>query len=600
MLAKFNNFFLSLHCMERLKNKGTRRKSGSTSNPRRFYLEYLGAKGYKKWYIVSKRWDGIRRKWVDKRYERTLGKDVDPDLLAQLRHYLKRASKEGKDIDWAVNEAIGSLKGSKCVGSEPSGDIAVVMKGVKKVMGKYGSRKEGWQSLIGMLVAGRILEPSSKLASASWLRGRHRVWEALGYKGVADLEVDDLYRAIDVLDQKWGFVLKEMKKQIEKLRGGEDKGDRLLMLYDMTSVYVEGEAIEMSRYGYSRDGCSTKKQIIVGLEVDGSGYATDVRVFAGNESDVSVWRQCAVKKVTSGSVQDAIVVGDGGMIPKVEQESLLEAGIKFIGRMRQSEIKKLVREGVIQRELFDQVIGEVEDENGVRYVLIRSLGRMYKELAKMERHLRRMLGSLQELKDRVDKGLLVSKESIDREVGAVLYRRPYRSLIWVKTGEGKLEFGIDEAKRKEKQMWAGIWGLRTNSPKDKYPKIEIVNGYKRLYIVEQAFRYLKTFLLKVRPIYHRLARRISGHVKMCMLAYNVALYLRRQFAPVLKENNKKVREYVTFKEAINRLRKISLIGFSNDKGTITWRWYVPDDELVNQLLASVQLKLPTIQTIAST
>jgi len=571
------------------------KKQASADNPRRWFVERLGAKGYEKWYITSKKWDGIKRQWVDRKYERTLG-DVDRDYIEKLKHFIRIANNEGRSIDWAINQAIRSLKGAEHVCSVSGGDIAVVVKAIRDVLGRYGGKSVKWSRLLTMLVAGRVLEPSSKLASCSWLRGRGDVWEVLGFEKAFSVQVDDLYEAIDLLEQKWAFVLKEMTNRINKFSNFDKP---VLLLYDVTSVYVEGEHIELSRYGYSRDGRSDKKQVIVGLEVDGSGYATDVRVFAGNEADVNVWRKWAVQKLENGLVGEAIVIGDGGMIPKVEQEKLLASGVKFIGRMRQSEIKKLVREGLIQRELFEQHIGEAVDDNGVRYLLISSLGRRMRKLATIDRNVKKMLRLLEEIKSKVERGVLVSKEAIDREVGAVLYRRPYRSLIWVKTAEGKIEFGVDEERRRDKEFWAGVWALRTNVSVKEHSKEEIVQMYKRLHVVEEAFRYLKTFLLKVRPIYHRLAHRISGHVKMCMLAYNVSLYLRRKFSPVLSENNKNIRQYITFREALNRLRSVQLSKYRTGEGKYIWRWTVPDDSLVRGLLNAVGLKLKSISMDAS-
>ena len=558
-------------------------------------MERLGAKGYEKWYITSKKWDGIKRQWVERKYERTLG-DVDKDYIEKLKYYIKIANNEGRSIDWAINKALESMKGAKHVCSVSGGDIAVVVKAIRDVLGRYGSKTDKRHRLLTMLVAGRILEPSSKLASSSWIRGRGKVWEALGFEGAFCVQVDDLYDTIDWLERKWKFVLREMSKRINKFSNSEKP---VLLLYDVTSLYVEGEHIELSRYGYSRDGRPDKKQVIVGLAVNGDGYATDVKVFAGNEADVNVWRKWAVHKLDRGSVSETIVIGDGGMIPKIEQEKLLSCGIKFVGRMRQSEIKRLVREGHIQRELFDKQIGELTDDNGVRYVFIRSLGRRMKQLATIDRNVSKILKLLEEIKSKVERGILVSKEEIDRQVGAVLYRRPYRSLVWVKTGEGKIEFGVDEAKRKEKEFWAGVWALRTNVSGKEHSKEEIVEMYKRLHVVEEAFRYLKTFLLKVRPIYHRLSHRISGHVKMCMLAYNVSLYLRKKFSPILNENNKDIRQYITFREALNWLQSIQLSKYRTGEGKYIWQWTIPENRLVRDLLKAVGLKLRYVDIVAS-
>ena len=61
----------------------------------------------------------------------------------------------------------------------------------------------------------------------------------------------------------------------------------------------------------------------------------------------------------------------------------------------------------------------------------------------------------------------------------------------------------------------------------------MVETYKRLSNVEQAFRSFKQVDLKVRPIYHYSEDRVRAHVFLCMLAYYVEFYMRKQLAPIL-------------------------------------------------------------------
>ena len=189
------------------------KKQASADNPRRWFVERLGAKGYEKWYITTKKWDGIKRQWVDRKYERTLG-DVDRDYIGKLKPFIRIANNEGRSIDWAINRAIQSLKGAEHVGSVSGGDIAVVVKAIRDVLGRYGSKTNQWSRLLTMLIAGRVLDPSSKLACSSWLRGRSQVWEVLGFEEASSVQVDDLYEAIDWLERKWAFVVKEMTSRI--------------------------------------------------------------------------------------------------------------------------------------------------------------------------------------------------------------------------------------------------------------------------------------------------------------------------------------------------------------------------------------------------
>jgi len=61
----------------------------------------------------------------------------------------------------------------------------------------------------------------------------------------------------------------------------------------------------------------------------------------------------------------------------------------------------------------------------------------------------------------------------------------------------------------------------------------VVSTYKSLAQVERAFRSVKTVDLEVRPVHHRLAARVRGHVFLCMLAYYLVWHMRKALAPLL-------------------------------------------------------------------
>ncbi len=81
----------------------------------------------------------------------------------------------------------------------------------------------------------------------------------------------------------------------------------------------------------------------------------------------------------------------------------------------------------------------------------------------------------------------------------------------------------------------GIYVVTSNLSRDKPAAAEVVEGYKSLRNVEQAFRTMKTTLLELRPIFHRLEDRVRAHAFLCMLAYYVVWHLRRALAPLLDE-----------------------------------------------------------------
>ena len=129
------------------------------------------------------------------------------------------------------------------------------------------------RNLVEAMVAARILEPDSKLATTRWWHTT-TLPESLG---VADANEDDLYAAMD-----W---LLERQERIEKKLAGRHLKKGGLVLYDLSSSYFEGVTCPLAAMGYSRDGKRDRLQVNYGLVTDERGCPVAVSVFAGNESD---------------------------------------------------------------------------------------------------------------------------------------------------------------------------------------------------------------------------------------------------------------------------------------------------------------------------
>ena len=79
----------------------------------------------------------------------------------------------------------------------------------------------------------------------------------------------------------------------------------------------------------------------------------------------------------------------------------------------------------------------------------------------------------------------------------------------------------------------GIYVIRTNEPKETLSADDAVRNYKRLALVERAFRCLKGIDLRIRPIWLRTEAHVRAHFFLCMLAYSVEVAMRRALAPLL-------------------------------------------------------------------
>ena len=111
--------------------------------------------------------------------------------------------------------------------------------------------------LVLALVVARVIEPSSKLATARQLdaaTASSSLGPVLGLDAVSEKE---LYATLDWLLANQGRIEKALARRHLK--------DGMLVMYDLTSTYLEGRCCELARLGYSRDGQRDKLQIVVGL-----------------------------------------------------------------------------------------------------------------------------------------------------------------------------------------------------------------------------------------------------------------------------------------------------------------------------------------------
>jgi hypothetical protein len=133
---------------------------------------------------------------------------------------------------------------------------------ISKVLGK--SKKA---MLVMIMICGRILTQGSRRHLKFWKDGQ-AIEEIFG---ISDFDEDDLYEAMDWLEERQG----DIEKRLFNLRY---KGKRVkLFLYDITSSYLEGQYNELAEYGYNRDGKKGKKQIVYGLLTDEEGAPIEVR-----------------------------------------------------------------------------------------------------------------------------------------------------------------------------------------------------------------------------------------------------------------------------------------------------------------------------------
>src|SRR5947209_10345310 len=174
--------------------------------------------------------------------------------------------------------------------------------------------------------------------------------------GLGPFDEDALYDNLDWLAHRQAAVEDQLFAQHTKTKSVS------LFLYDVTSSYLEGEHNELAAYGYNRDGKRGKKQIVVGLLTAADGEPLAVRVFEGNTADPSTLATQLSLLKKQFQVREVVMIGDRGMIKAKGKAALSEEGLKYITALTNAQVRTLLKESVLQPELFDTPLTEVEYE----------------------------------------------------------------------------------------------------------------------------------------------------------------------------------------------------------------------------------------------
>ena len=382
------------------------------------------------------------------------------------------------------------------------------------------------------LIIARLLDPAAKLATARMLdtvTASHSLGEVLGLDRVTARE---LYAALDWLESEQPFIETTLARRHLK--------DGTLLLYDVSSTYLEGRRCELAQYGYSRDHRSDRPQLVIGLLCAANGCPVAVEVFDGNTADPATLASQIDKIRQRFRLQRVVMVGDRGLLTSARiEQTLRPAGLDWITALRAPAIKALAVEGgPLQPSLFDERdLAEITspDYPGERLVVCKNPLLAEERARKRQELLEATEKDLRRIQARVERARkpLRGAAAIGQAVGAVLGRRKMAKHFTITITDDSFSFCRNDAAIAAEAALDGIYVLRTNLPAEQSDAAATVRAYKSLAQVEHAFRSLKTVDLEVRPVFHWTAPRVRGHVLLCMLAYYVEWHMRQRLAPLL-------------------------------------------------------------------
>ena len=420
--------------------------------------------------------------------------------------------------------------------SLPHGHVAAVLGtlrqiGLDRLLGPQGHR---CRDLVVALIVSRILAPTSKLATAKALDPATAASSLGTVLGLGPVDEEELYTALDWLLARQPALETALARR--HLRGGT------LVLYDVSSSYVEGRCCALARLGYNRDGKQGKRQIVYGLLCAADGCPVAIEVFAGDVADPKTLGTQIDKLKQRFDLTHVVLVGDRGLITQARiDEDLKPAGLDWISALRGPAIKALVDGGALQLSLFDErdmAAITAPEFPGERLIVCRN-----PDLARERRRKREALLAATE-RDLAALAAAVARRrrplrgaaAIGLKVGAVLDRHKMAKHFELTISDDRFSFARKTREITAEAALDGLYVVRTSLPAATLDDVGTVRAYKSLALVERAFRCLKTVDLQIRPIYHWLADRVRAHVFLCMLAYHVEWHLRARLAPMLYDD----------------------------------------------------------------
>ena len=454
--------------------------------------------------------------------------------------------------DWStahIEGLRGVLKGGTVIPADreaftitrslPHGHIAAALGtaqkiGLDRILGPDGNR---CRDLVLAMIVGRILDPASKLAAARALSPATATSSLGTVLGLGEVDEDELYAALDWLLERQAAIEAALAKR--HLKNGT------LVLYDVSSSYMEGRCCPIAQRGYSRDGRRGTLQIVYGLLCAPDGCPVAIQVFEGNTGDPMTLATQVKKLKQRFALDHVVLVGDRGMITRARlTEDIKAAGLDWITALRAPAIQELVKGGALQLSLFDQrdmaaiTSPDFPDE---RLIVCRNpdlaaqrTRKRQELLAATERDLARIQAAVVRKRQP-----LRGAAQIALAVGAVIEQHKMRKHFDLAITDHSFGFARKTAEIAAEAATDGIYIVRTGLPTDVLDDAATVRSYKSLSQVERAFRCIKTVDLHVRPIYHWLADRVRAHVFLCMLAYYLEWHMRQKLAPMLFDDTEK-------------------------------------------------------------
>ena len=477
----------------------------------------------------------IRKDYGRSKLLKTIGSSAEPEQIAKLvvqgRQWIK--SQQGFiELDF-----VNHIQATETVLDNIT---QITIQGVELLLGKLfdeiGFNKIP-DTLFKTLVLSRLCFPVSKLKTTDYL-SKHHFFE---------IDVHAIYRYLDKLYKSQ----KERVQQISYDHTLKVLNDEIsVVFYDVTTLYFEIEAEDdLRKTGFSKDGKHQHPQIVLGLLVSMDGYPLAYDIFEGNKFEGHTMLPIIEGFRAKYKLDKLIVVADSGLMSAANIEALQANNYDYILGARIKNEKQIVQEKILALQLKNGESAVIHKDEQCKIIISYSDKRAAKD--KHNRH-----RGLQKLEKQIKSGKLTK---------ANINNKGYNKYLKI---EGEIKVSIDKAKFDTDSLWDGLKGYITNTS---LTKDEIIDNYSHLWKIEKAFRISKTDL-KIRPIYHRLQRRIEAHICISFVAYKIYKELERQLK--IKQSTLSPEKAIDIAKTIYAIKVIHPV--SND--IITKTIYITDEQ----------------------
>lgn len=386
-----------------------------------------------------------------------------------------------------------------------------------------------WSRVAAVLAINRLCAPGSELAV------EQRWYPATALDDLLEIEegkINDtrLYRCLDQILPHKVKLEQHLKQRYGELFGAEFD----VLLYDLTSTYVEGAAERnpMMGRGYSRDHRPDCEQMVIALIVNSEGFPFSYETFDGHRADVTTMESILRMVERKYGKARRIWVMDRGIVSEENLEAIRQRGGQYLVGMPRKKMKRF--EAELLKEDWTQVRPDVEvkqvaiPQGNETYILCRTAGRQEKEKAIRHRFSTRMEDALKRLEKTISGGRLKDRNKMERRLGKIQARHPqvndlFEVALRDTPGGLRLVWGMKEERKAWRELREGAYLLRTNLQAGSAE--ELWSKYMQLTEAEASFRALKSEL-SIRPLFHQKESRVKAHVLVAFLGYALWITLK--------------------------------------------------------------------------